>query len=291
MSIAALLVATAAGVFASILWFRYTVHRPLDELARRATNAHDEWTDLARSDFAPGELSEIARSIAALHDELKRTRGEASYLRYSVDAQVDVKTRRVQQTLKQVEREATTDPLTLLENRRSIDEQLPALLAAARETLAELTLLLIDVDHFKALNDRLGHNAGDRVLASLGELIRASVRKGVDRPVRYGGDEFVIVMPGTSSVEAAAAARRLAALFAQRVRTLEVGEPPPALSIGIASLKEHEAQSPERLLRMADAAMYHAKRTRRGVCCIADVPPAARAAAHPAIARAVTPSA
>ena len=97
------------------------------------------------------------------------------------------------------------------------------------------------------------------------------IRKGVDYAIRTGGDEFVLLLPDTNTQQAIAVARRLEALFAQKARMLEKADPPPGLSAGIASLREHGADDWSQLLRMADQAMYYAKRTRTGVAAVSDV--------------------
>src|SRR5206468_3832062 len=108
--------------------------------------------------------------------------------------------------------QATRDPLTGLHNRRLLDQYLPRAIETCREKGDDLAVLAIDVDHFKKLNDAMGHAAGDALLRDIGRLIRSTVR-AQDAAFRCGGDEFVIVLPGAGAEAAEAMARRLAWLF------------------------------------------------------------------------------
>ena len=99
-------------------------------------------------------------------------------------------------------RQATTDELTGLANRRWFDRRLREAIAEARRTGGSLALMVIDLDHFKELNDTLGHHAGDRVLAQLGPRIRAELR-GADDVARLGGDEFAVLLDGAGDAERA----------------------------------------------------------------------------------------
>src|SRR4029079_14419969 len=98
--------------------------------------------------------------------------------------------------------QASTDELTGLPNRRWFDRELRRAIDHARERREELALLVIDLDHFKELNDTLGHHAGDRVLAQLGARIRTALR-GDDHVARLGGDEFAVLLPGAGAADGA----------------------------------------------------------------------------------------
>ena len=154
-------------------------------------------------------------------------------------------------------RQATTDELTGLPNRRWFDRRLRDAIAEARLTGRSLALMVIDLDHFKELNDTLGHHAGDRVLAQLGPRIQAQLRAG-DDVARLGGDEFAVLLDGAADAERAG--ERIAAALGDRF-TVEGIELQIAASIGIACFPEH-GDDAETLLQRADVAMYQAK-TRR----------------------------
>ena len=128
---------------------------------------------------------------------------------------------------------ARTDPLTGLANRRAFLEHAQAFLSAAARSGAPLALLLLDIDRFKAVNDRFGHGAGDAVLRAVAAALRGAIRVG-DLPVRWGGEEFAVLLPGTDLPAAVALAERLRA-------AVRDGVPHPAggrvtVSIGAARL-------------------------------------------------------
>ena len=118
---------------------------------------------------------------------------------------------------------------------------------------------MIDLDHFKELNDTLGHHAGDRVLAQLGPRIRTALRTG-DHVARLGGDEFAVLLPGAGAADGAG--ERIAAALSERF-TVEGIELQIAASIGVALFPEH-GHDAETLLQRADVAMYQAKHRRSG---------------------------
>jgi len=161
--------------------------------------------------------------------------------------------------LAETRRQARTDELTGLPNRRWFDRELRRAIEEARETGGTLALLVIDLDHFKELNDTLGHHAGDRVLAQLGPRIRTALRTD-DHVARLGGDEFAVLLPGAGAADGAG--ERIAEALSQRF-TVEGIELQIAASIGVALFPEH-GHDAETLLQRADVAMYQAKSRRSG---------------------------
>jgi len=156
------------------------------------------------------------------------------------------------------------DALTGLLNRRAMEETLLVQMQRSRRTGEPFTVLMIDLDHFKTVNDRHGHAAGDRALKHTAAALKAELRE-VDAVGRFGGEEFLILMPG-ATVETALP-------VAERLRTALVVDAPAAegatlllsASIGIAQWRE-PAEEPSRLLMRADAALYDAKQ--RGRDCV-----------------------
>ena len=254
-----------AGLAASVAWFRLGIVKPLRRLAERLAGVQTALNAVALETDSPSELAALVPALAETRAELEKWRGEAAQLRNSLELTVAARTRRAERARHQAERKANLDALTRLGNRRLLEQELPTLFAAQQTAGGELSLVVLDVDHFKPLNDALGHSAGDEILAFLGDLIRATVRRGADWAARLGGDEFVLVLPDTTEPDACAIAARLAALFAQRARTLSGGVPPVGLSAGVASLWRAEPSSWQELLHLADEAMYRAKRSRCGV--------------------------
>lgn len=155
-----------------------------------------------------------------------------------------------------LDRLTRTDPLTGVYNRRVFDEVLTREVQAAQRRRFPLSLVYIDVDNFKEINDRLGHQRGDEVLSTLGEILRSASRS-VDACFRYGGDEFCIILPDCTEKEAKEH-------FCERVRALAAEEVPEVtLSIGFAQTGPETYDAPDALLARADANMYEAKRAGR----------------------------
>jgi diguanylate cyclase (GGDEF)-like protein/PAS domain S-box-containing protein len=148
---------------------------------------------------------------------------------------------------------ASVDALTGLANRRSFDEQFRAAFRRARRTNAPLSLLMLDVDHFKLHNDRFGHAHGDEVLRILGQLLRAQVRAG-DLVARYGGEEFIVLLAETEEAKACSLAHRLLEEIRQHSWPLA----PVTASIGLSSIGPATPDT-GRLLTLADEALYAAK--------------------------------
>jgi len=151
----------------------------------------------------------------------------------------------------------STDPLTALLNRRAFLERLGREHERSRRYPAPLSVLLLDVDGLKAINDRGGHAAGDAALRAIGEAIRSSLR-AADTGCRFGGDEFAIMAP-----DADEPAGRV---LAERIRALAEGMSrpgTPTVSVGVACLAPREGWTPTEILERADRALYEAKRTGR----------------------------
>jgi diguanylate cyclase (GGDEF)-like protein len=153
--------------------------------------------------------------------------------------------------------QAETDHLTGLLNRRAFQEQLGATLHGARRSSRPLGLVMIDIDHFKSVNDEHGHHTGDMALVAVADALRAAVREQ-DVVARLGGEEFALVLPGTGSDASLQIAERA------RARVAAHGELgiPLTLSAGLACYPA-DGHDAEQLMRAADAALYEAKRAGR----------------------------
>ncbi len=158
---------------------------------------------------------------------------------------------------------AVLDGLTKLYNRRYMTTHLDSLLVAAREKEKPLTLLLMDIDHFKSVNDTHGHDAGDEVLQEFSNRIRKNTR-GIDLVCRYGGEEFVVIMPDTDHALATVVAERIRKKVFEKPFIIHKGRDmlDVTVSIGLASVQNGN-ESQDRLLKRADNALYQAKESGR----------------------------
>jgi two-component system cell cycle response regulator len=155
---------------------------------------------------------------------------------------------------------AITDPLTLTLNRRALVERLDEEMERARRYGLILTLLMVDLDHFKRVNDTYGHLVGDDVLREVSMIIQREVRT-VDIVARYGGEEFVVVLPETAEEGAVAFAERVRQRIAEHRVAGEEGEEALSLtvSIGVATFPSSSIETVDDLISHADDALYRAK--------------------------------
>lgn len=185
--------------------------------------------------------------IARTRTQIKRKR-YSDRLRQNIDLSLEM---------------AITDQLTGLYNRRYMARHLVTQVAASHETKKPLSLLILDLDYFKSINDTYGHGMGDEVLRIFAQRLKANVR-GIDLACRYGGEEFVVIMPETDVSFAYSVAERL------RQNVADVPFPQPGggkplnvtVSIGVTSLERADDTS-ESVMKRADAALYRAKRDGR----------------------------
>ncbi len=159
--------------------------------------------------------------------------------------------------LAELRHKARHDSLTGLLNRRAMEEAIRAQMQRGRRTGEPHSLLMLDLDHFKSINDRFGHAAGDLVLQHVATMLQANVRK-IDQVARVGGEEFLVLMPGASMDTARPAAERLREQLAADSAQFEGVNVSISVSIGIAQWADHSEEL-SRLLIRADAALYHAK--------------------------------
>jgi len=187
---------------------------------------------------------------------------------------------RLHDVQRKLEEQSITDSLTSLKNRRFFDERLHEEFRRAQRYGDYLSLIMIDLDHFKQVNDRFGHPAGDTVLREAAALIRASIRDP-DICARYGGEEFAVILPKTHMTGALAVAERIWRELGAKDYVLGTGGPgaPDAegaaartiritASLGIAFYPSKDITSGELLLRFSDQALYEAKRAGRNTICL-----------------------
>jgi two-component system cell cycle response regulator len=165
---------------------------------------------------------------------------------------------RLRQSVQQSIEMALYDSLTGLNNRRSLERRLPAMIETARARSAALTMMVLDIDHFKRVNDTYGHDVGDRVLKGFGGQLQETVRSG-DLICRLGGEEFVVVMPGADAAEAARIAERARRTTESREFPVDGagGSVSITVSIGLAEWRDNWNYA--ELYRRADRALYRSK--------------------------------
>jgi diguanylate cyclase (GGDEF)-like protein len=252
------LLALGGASLVSARWLRRRVIAPLAAL--RGTVHRLAAGDLTARAGTDGyaEVGEVARAFNAMADELaaSRARGEA--------------------LTEELERQARTDPLTGIGNRRAFDEHLARECANARRHGGDLSLLVLDVDGFKTINDAHGHAAGDAVLARIAAICAAQRRAG-DLVARIGGDEFAILLPRTPARGAEAVVEELERRIAAEPAT--AGGAPVAATVAIGVATAAHRADPDALLKEADADMYGRKHSGPHHGDLAAVPPAPAAAA------------
>ncbi len=168
-----------------------------------------------------------------------------------------------------VSEQAVTDDLTGLANGRAFRDRMEKEAARAVRFRHEVSLLMLDIDDFKKVNDTYGHPAGDEVLRAIGRILKAESR-GIDEPARYGGEEFVVALPETSPEGALELAERIHdRIGAERIRTPDDGDIAVTASIGVSTLPASAIDVRE-LIAAADAALYEAKRAGKDRVVVAE---------------------
>ena len=167
--------------------------------------------------------------------------------------------------------ETTTDHHTGIRNRRGFDSELERLIKHVRRENKPLTLLFMDIDHFKSFNDRCGHDVGDEVIKGVADCIRKALRRPLDYCCRWGGEEFAMILPDTPVGEGLEIANQLMGCVGDLPICALGNTPPPnvTLSVGIASLTAGGTQTPAELTKEADQALLRAKSEGRNRVVIA----------------------
>lgn len=204
----------------------------------------------------------VLRDVSHLKNVESELRGTNQQLRQKLTE--------IEELQKRLTEQAIRDPLTGLYNRRFLEESLARELARARRTQQPLSVAVIDLDHFKRVNDAYGHHAGDTLLIAVGDLLRSYIRDG-DVACRFGGEEFVVLMPGASLEVAAERAETWRLAFAKLKIAPETLNLNATFTVGVASYPLNAA-SVEKVLEAADRAMYAAKAAGRDRVAMAIAP-------------------
>ena len=170
---------------------------------------------------------------------------------------------------RKLKRLSRIDGLTRLPNRRNFDHALVREYARRQRTGAPLSVMMIDIDHFKCVNDHYGHAMGDDYLRAVARVLKSCVTRSTDLAARYGGEEFVCLLPDTDSAAAVTVAERIRHTMAQlQLPNPDAPYPVLTLSLGIATLRSGQAAAAQ-LLELADAQLYEAKKAGRDRVCAA----------------------
>ena len=235
------------------------------------------------NDSGQFDTDEVLREFNILYDALANSQNDLNQAQVQLERKVWQRTKQFYHDIRSLEKKAKTDCLTGLANRGLLDEQLVVFFQQAQATDKDLACLMIDIDHFKNVNDTLGHSVGDQLIFFVGELLQAFTRKD-DFVARYGGDEFLLLLSDRTEDQARAIAERIRKVFSKEahrftaegfdnqdgasvVTVQKNNGPAPKLSIGLATLKHNNPSDADELLQMADASLYRAKQAGRD--CVA----------------------
>lgn len=227
-----------------------TIVRPLDRLTSGAAKVAAGDFEVKLSVVGHSEVRYLTEIFNTMVARLRTDREELARINATL-----TKTNEELRTL------STTDSLTGLYNRRHFMETLANEVTRAGRLKHILTVMMIDVDHFKKFNDAFGHQAGDALLKKIGVIFKDSIRS-IDYAGRYGGDEFIILLPEIGSQRALEVVDRLRERVSAKTLTSETEGLPVSLSIGVAELPTH-GETKEAIIASADNALYHAKRNGR----------------------------
>lgn len=246
-----------AALFAGCAyWLATRLSRPIEYLAKavHTIEAHRKIPALPAHQFI-SEMDQLSHAIGSMAKNLLLRERELQQLNISLETQVAERTKALHEANIELELLATTDALTGLLNRRRFDEKLHECFLALPRTGHHFAVLMLDIDHFKRINDVHGHPAGDRVLKEIAQVITQNIRS-TDTVARFGGEEFCVLLPAvTHDEEPMVVAEKIRT--AVQLHTFTDAEK-ITVSIGISLSAYNDAAAPE-VIRRADVALYKAK--------------------------------
>jgi diguanylate cyclase len=246
-----------------------TILQALETMSSAIGDAHQNTGRFAGQlrDFSAGAQQPVEpqifkQSVLRISQQARQSSEELARVQARLE-ESEAQVKRMSEDLEQIRSEVYIDALSGLFNRRRFDSALDTLVMHALSEHEPLSLLLIDIDHFKEVNDVHGHVFGDQVIRSVSQAIKASV-KGRDVPSRYGGDEFAVLLPETAGPGATTVAEYIRRVIERRRISDFAGEIDPVavtISVGLATLSPSDTVHD--LLRRADKALYQAKKNGR----------------------------
>lgn len=248
-------------VTASLVLLEFRWYRPRRKLIGLMARIEAGELPIKSLEEVGGSMKPVAVAVEAVFHHTRSLKKKIAEQDAEMTVKVQNRTDAMERVIGGLRQQTLRDPLTGLLNRRALDEVLPKLIDQCRARCDDLSLLMMDVDYFKQLNDQLGHPEGDRFLQALGQIFRSSMSRSNDVAFRCGGDEFVMVLPGCPRSVAKQRADTLIALAGQLADTMR-SNPKPGLSIGLCSISELPSPIASEILREADARLYEMKQRR-----------------------------
>ncbi len=232
-------------------------HQPLGQIEELIPKVRDGREPIESLVKVGGKLAPLAVMCQQILRDVRKEKLRILQLEEEVRQRIASRTEALERRIGALRQQAARDGLTGLFNRRALDDYLPEAVERCKSSKTPLCLMMIDIDHFKPLNDTLGHAAGDQMLKSLAQIIRSTIREG-DVAFRNGGDEFVIVLEDCGVDVGGELAERIASLGGNFGKTFRVKQA-PGLSVGVAHLDQVREANAQTLLRAADQALYRVK--------------------------------
>jgi diguanylate cyclase (GGDEF)-like protein len=245
----------AIGLAAYILGL--TIVRPLDRLTHGAAKVAAGDLEVKLPVVSHGEVGYLTEAFNNMVARLRQGQEELA----TINGMLTEKNRELQVL-------SITDSLTGLHNRKHFMEVLAGEVARSQRNQRTFAVMMVDTDNFKKYNDTLGHQAGDALLKKIGVIFKKSLRN-VDSASRYGGDEFIVLLPEIRKEGALEVAERIRRLVATEMLSSDTDKVAVTVSIGIATFPEH-GDTPEAIIASADGALYHAKRNGRNRVILAN---------------------
>jgi len=209
-------------------------------------------------------LTELSEK--ALHTLAKEQQDSQDLLEERVQErtlELNIALQELESANQELERKNVLDELTGLHNRRFYDQKILAEYRRSRRNLTALSLVIIDIDHFKLVNDNHGHLTGDQCLIWLAKHIKQSLKRSADKAFRYGGEEFCLILPNTDAEGALLLAEQLRLAISEQAFTFQEIEIALTISCGICTYQQQVDIGPEQIFSGADKALYQAKNAGR----------------------------